>query len=76
MLATKKETTKEHVEGHYEVTDTPWATAYVWVPGGDEVEGYLLEEVLHPWHAAHAEWEKKERAHPEVQHRMEIEALS
>jgi len=25
--------TKEHVNGHYTVTNTPWATDYVWVPG-------------------------------------------
>jgi hypothetical protein len=43
--------TKEHVNGHYEVTKTPWATDYVWVPGEEEVEGRLLDEVLHPWHA-------------------------
>lgn len=76
MLATKKVITKEHVEGHYEATETPWATVYVWVPGGEEVEENLLEEVLHPWHAAHAEWEEEERTHPETQYRVEMEALS
>jgi hypothetical protein len=75
MLATKTMTTKEHVNGHYEVTKTPWATDYVWVPGEEEVEVRLLDEVLHPWHAAYAEWIKEERVHPEEQQRMEMEAL-
>src|SRR5829696_5763411 len=78
MLATKMMTTKEHVNGHYEVTQTPWATDYVWVPGmpgKEEVEGRLLNEVLQPWHATYAEWVKKERVHPEEQQRMEMEAL-
>ena len=67
--------TKEHVSGHYEVTRTPWATDYVWVVGEEEVEGRLLDEVLHPWHAAYAEWAKEESAHPEEQQRIEMEAL-
>jgi hypothetical protein len=69
-------TTKEHVEGHYELTETPWATDYVWVPGDEEVERRLIEEVLRPWHAAYAKWQKEEYKHPEVQARMEMEALS
>ena len=68
-------TTKEHVNGHYEVTKTPWATDYVWVPEGEEVEVRLFDEVLHPWHAAYAEWVKEERVHPEEQQQMEMEAL-
>ena len=75
MLATKVMTTKEHVNGHYKVTKTPWATDYVWVPEDEEVEGRLLDEVLHPWHAAYAEWVIEERVHPEEQQRVEIEAL-
>ena len=75
MLATKMMTTKEHLNGHYEVTQTPWATDYVWVPGEEGVEGRLLDEVLHPWHVAYAEWVKEERVHPEEQLRMEMEAL-
>lgn len=68
-------TTKVYVNGHYEVTETPWATDYVWVPGGEEVERCLLEEILRPWHAAYSEWAKEERAHPEEQVRMEMESL-
>ena len=68
-------TNKEHVKGHYEVTATLWATDYVWMPGEDEVEGRLLDEVLHPWHTAYAKWAKGERAHPEEQLRIEMEAL-
>jgi hypothetical protein len=75
MLATKVMTTKEHVNGHYEVTHTPWATDYLWMPGEEEVEGRLLDEVLHPWQAAYAEWVKEERTHPEEQLWMEMEAL-
>jgi hypothetical protein len=75
MLATKVMTTKEHVNGHYEVTQTLWATDYVWVSGEEDVEGRLLDEVLHPWHAAYAEWVKEERVNPEEQLRMEMEAL-
>jgi hypothetical protein len=75
MLATKVMPAIEHVNGHYEVTETPWATDYVWVPGDEEVEVHLLDEVLHPWHAAYAEWEKEERIHSEEQARMEMEAL-
>jgi hypothetical protein len=45
------------------------------VPEVDEVEERLLEEVLHPWHAAYAEWVKEERVHPEEQLRMEMVAL-
>ena len=75
MLATKVMTTKEHVKGHYKVTKTSWATDYVWVPGEEEVEKRLLDEVLHPWHAPYAEWAKEERIHPEEQQRMEMEAL-
>ena len=67
--------TKEHVSGHYTATKTPWATDYVWVPGDEEVEGRLLDEVLHPWYAAYAEWVTEERAHPEEQQRMEMETL-
>ena len=43
--------------------------------GGEEVEVRLLVEVLHPWHAAYAEWVKEERVHPEEQQEMEMEAL-
>jgi len=75
MLATKVMTPKEHVDGYYKVTETPWATDYVWVPAEQEVEGRLLDEVLHPWQAAYAEWVKQERIHPEEQARMEMEAL-
>lgn len=75
MLTTKIIPTKEHVNGHYEVTETPWATDYVWVPGSEEVERHILDEVLHPWHAAYAEWAEEERFHPEEQARMEMEAL-
>ena len=67
--------TKEHVNGHYEVTEKPWSTDYVWVPRDEEVEKRLLDEVLRPWHAAYAEWVKEERAHPEEQAWMEMEAL-
>jgi hypothetical protein len=67
--------TKERVEGHYEVTKTPWATDYMWVPQEEVVERHLLEEVLCPWHASYAEWIKEERAHPEEQVRIEMEAL-
>jgi hypothetical protein len=66
---------KEHVNGHYEVTETSWATDYVWVPEVEEVEWCLLDEVLHPWHAAYAEWVIEEWTHPEEQLRMEMEAL-
>ena len=75
MLTTKTTSAKERVGGHYEVTETPWATDYAWVPGEEEVEGRLLEEVLRPWHAAYAEWAKVEGAHPEEQQRVELEAL-
>jgi hypothetical protein len=75
MLSTK-ETSKEHVGGHYEVTETLWATDYAWVAGDEEVEGRRLDGVLRPWRAAYAEWEKEERIHPEEQARMEMEALS
>jgi hypothetical protein len=75
MLATKVMSSKEHVNGHYEVTQTPWATDYVRVPAEEEVEGRLLDEVLHPWQAAYAEWVKEERIYPEEQARMEMEAL-
>jgi hypothetical protein len=70
MLATKQRT-----QGHYEVRETPLATDYVWVEGEEEVEERLLEEILHPWHAAYAEWVKEERAHPELQEWMELEEL-
>jgi hypothetical protein len=66
--------TKEYVNGHYTVTDTPWATDYVWVPDGEEVEG-RLHEALSPWRAAYAEWAEEEQFHPEEQARMEMEAL-
>jgi hypothetical protein len=67
--------TKERIQGHYEVTKTSFATDYVWVEGEGEVERSLLEEILHPWHAAYAEWVKEERAHPELQEQKELEAL-
>jgi len=66
---------KVHVDGHYKATETPWATDYVWVPGDGEVEGRLLDEVLHPWQAAYAEWVREEQLHPEEQARMEMEIL-
>jgi hypothetical protein len=66
---------KVRVDGHYEATRTPWATDYVWVPEDEEVGGRLLDEVLHPWYAAYAEWVTEERAHPEEQARMEMETL-
>ena len=75
MVSTKAMTQKEHVGGHYEVTEMPWATDYVWVSGDEEVYGRLLDEVLRPWRAPYEEWEKEERAHPEVQQRMEMESL-
>ncbi len=68
-------TTKERVKGHYEVTKTPWATDYVWVPREEVVEKRLLDEVLHPWHAGYAQWLKEARAHPEEQEWMEMETL-
>jgi hypothetical protein len=67
--------TKERIQGHYEVTKTPFATDYVWVVGEGEVERRLLDEILHPWHAAYAEWVKEERANPELQEQKELEAL-
>lgn len=75
MLATKATTAKEHVNGHYDATETPWATDYVWVPGAEEVERRFLDDVLRPWHAAYAAWAKEERTHPEDQQRAEMEAL-
>jgi hypothetical protein len=68
-------TTKARTPGHYEVQKAPWATDYVWVPTEEEVEERLLEEVLHPWHAAYVEWVEEERAHPELQEWMELEEL-
>jgi hypothetical protein len=67
--------TKERIQGHYEVTKTPFATDYVWVEGEEEVEERLLDEILHPWHAAYAEWVKEARAHPELEEQRELEAL-
>jgi hypothetical protein len=68
-------TNQAHINGHYEATETPWATDYVWVPGEQAVEGRFLDEVLHPWHKPYAEWVKEERIHPEAQQRMEMESL-
>lgn len=76
MLAKEAMTPKEHINGHYNLTETPWAIDYVWVPGGEDLEVRLLDEVLRPWHAAYAEWKQEERTHPEKQARMEMEALS
>jgi hypothetical protein len=45
----------------------------VWVAGEEEVEERFLDKILHPWHAAYAEWVKEERAHPELQEWMEFE---
>ena len=70
MLATKVRT-----PGHYELMEMPSATDYVWVAGEEEVEERLLDKILHPWHAAYAEWVKEERAHPELQEWMEFEEL-
>jgi hypothetical protein len=67
--------TKQRAQGHYEVRETPFATDYVWVEGEEEAEGRPLEGILHPWRAAYAEWVKEERAHPELQERMELEEL-
>jgi hypothetical protein len=67
--------TKERTHGHYEVRQMPFATDYVWVEGEEEVEERLLEEILHPWQAAYAQWLEEERAHPELQEQMELEAL-
>src|SRR5215211_486865 len=67
--------TKERTQGHYEVTKTPFGTDYVWVEGEEEGEKRLLDEILHPWQAAYAEWVKEERAHPEFQEWLEMEAL-
>jgi hypothetical protein len=69
-------TTKQRIEGHYEVTKTSFATDYVWVvQEEEEVEVRLLGEILHPWHAAYEEWVKEARAHPELQEQRELEAL-
>jgi hypothetical protein len=70
MLATKQRT-----RGHYEVREMPLATDYVWVEGEEEVEERLLQEIVHPWHSAYAEWVKEEKAHPELQEWMELEEL-
>ena len=67
--------TKERIEGHYEVKESPFATEYVWVPQEEEVERRFLEEFLHPWHTGYVAWVKEERAHPELQEQMELEAL-
>jgi len=68
--------TKQRVEGHYDVTKTPLATDYVWVvQEEEEVEARLLDEILHPWHAAYEEWVKEARAHPELQEQRELEGL-
>jgi hypothetical protein len=67
--------TKERIQGHYDVTKTPWGTDYVWVPKEEEVEGQLLEEVLHPWHASYEKWLKEERAHPELHEWLELEEI-
>jgi hypothetical protein len=67
--------TKERIQGHYVVTKSSFATDYVWVEGEEEMERRLLEEILHPWHAAYAEWVKEERAHPELHVQKELEAL-
>jgi hypothetical protein len=78
MIATTKATLttpKEHVGGHYEVTEMPWATDYVWVSGDEVVERHLLDEVLRPWRAPYSEWEKEERTHPEEQQRIEMDSL-
>ena len=75
MQDAKAKVSKLHVNGHYEIAKAPCATDYVWVPGEEEVEKRLLDEVLHPWHAAYAEWVKEERAYPEEQARMQMEAL-
>jgi hypothetical protein len=74
MPSTRK-TSRELVRGHYEVTETPWATDYAWVAGDESVEKRYLDRVLRPWQAAYAEWKKRERIHPEEQARTEIEAL-
>ena len=66
---------KERVEGHYEVANTPFASNYVWVVQENEVDGRLLGEILHPWHAAYEEWVKEARAYPELQEQRELEAL-
>ena len=52
--------TRATVPGRYEVQKVPWATDYVWMPAETEVEERLLENVLHPWHAAYAEWVSEE----------------
>ena len=76
MVSTKAMTAqKEKVGGHYEVTQMPWATDYAWVPGDEEVEQRLLEEVLRPWHAAYVEWQKEDHRHTEEQAQMEMESL-
>ena len=68
-------TTNERIEGYYEVRKTPFASDYVWVEGEEVVEGRLVEEILHPWRATYAEWVKEDRAHPEVQEWMELQAI-
>ena len=39
MPATEVKFAKEHVNGHYEIAKTPWATDCVWVPGGKRWSG-------------------------------------
>jgi hypothetical protein len=76
MVSTKEMTApKEHVGGHYEVTQMPWATDYAWVPGEEVVERRRLELVLRPWHAAYVEWHKEDHRHPEEQVQREMESL-
>jgi hypothetical protein len=65
-------TTQVRTPGHYEVQKMAWATDYVWMPAEEEVEERFLEEILHPWHAAYAQWVTEERAHPELQEWMEL----
>ena len=47
----------------------------MWVTQEEEVERRLLGEIFCPWRAAYAEWVKEDRAHPEVQEWMELEAI-
>ena len=67
--------TKERIGGHYEVTETPFATDYVWVEGEVEVERHLRGETFHPWRAAYADWVKEEWTNPELQEWIELQEL-
>lgn len=71
---------KELTRGHYEILEVPYAKDYVWVTepeaGPEDAEAIDAEELLRPWHAEYEEWAREERAHPERQQWIEIQALS